>query len=53
MAGISHPSQNHILDALPQPECDRLFPYLQLVTLPLGKVLYESGAPRTSCPARA
>ena len=43
MAGIPHPSQNYILDALPQPECDRLFPYLQLVTLPLGKVLYESG----------
>jgi CRP-like cAMP-binding protein len=43
MAGTSHPQQNHILDALPQPERDRLFPYLQLVTLPLGKVLYESG----------
>jgi CRP-like cAMP-binding protein len=43
MAGTYHPEQNHILDALPHPERDRLFPYLQLVTLPLGKVLYESG----------
>jgi CRP-like cAMP-binding protein len=43
MAAISHPKQNHILDALPQPERERLFPYLKLVALPLGKVLYESG----------
>jgi hypothetical protein len=28
---------------LPQPECEGLFPYLKLVTLPLDKVLYESG----------
>src|ERR1700736_4030080 len=43
MAEVPHPLQNHILDALPQPERERLFPYLQLVTLPLGMVLYESG----------
>ena len=43
MAGTPHPQQNHILDALPQPERERLFPYLKLVALPLGKVLYESG----------
>jgi CRP-like cAMP-binding protein len=43
MAETSHPKQNHILDALPQPERERLFPHLKLVTLPLGKVLYESG----------
>jgi CRP-like cAMP-binding protein len=43
MAGIPHPQQNHILDALPQPERERLFPYLKLVGLPLGKALYESG----------
>ncbi|HEY6925998.1 MAG TPA: Crp/Fnr family transcriptional regulator [Steroidobacteraceae bacterium] len=43
MMGISHPQQNHILGALPQPERDRLFPYLKLVALPLGEVLYESG----------
>jgi CRP-like cAMP-binding protein len=43
MAETFHPQQNHILDALPQPERERLFPHLKLVTLPLGKVLYESG----------
>jgi CRP-like cAMP-binding protein len=43
MAETSHPQQNHILDALPQPERERLFPHLKLVTLALGQVLYESG----------
>ncbi|MDB6013905.1 MAG: transcriptional regulator, Crp/Fnr family [Gammaproteobacteria bacterium] len=43
MAGTPHPQQNHILDALPQTERERLFPYLTLVALPLGKALYESG----------
>jgi CRP-like cAMP-binding protein len=43
MAETSHPQQNHILEALPQAERARLFPYLKLVTLPLGRVLYESG----------
>src|SRR5690349_2320859 len=43
MPGTPHPQQNHILDALPQAERDRLFPYLKLVALPLGKALYESG----------
>ena len=43
MAETSHPQQNHILNALPQPERERLFPHLKLVTLPLGRVLYESG----------
>jgi CRP-like cAMP-binding protein len=43
MAGTSRPQENHILEALPQPERERLFPHLQLITLPLGKVLYESG----------
>jgi CRP-like cAMP-binding protein len=43
MVERSHPQQNHILDALPQAERERLFPYLKLVTLSLGKVLYESG----------
>src|SRR3984893_18358739 len=43
MPGIPQPQQNHILDALPQPERERLFPHLRLVNLPLGKVLYESG----------
>jgi CRP-like cAMP-binding protein len=39
----SYPQQNHILDELPQAERERVFPHLRLVTLPLGKVLYESG----------
>src|SRR5450432_3619754 len=37
------PLQNHILDALPAPDRERLFPHLKLVELPLGAVLYESG----------
>jgi len=38
------PRQNYILDALPPLERERLFPHLKLVPLPLGMVLYESGA---------
>ena len=37
------PEQNHLLAALPPEVRDRLFPQLELVSLPLGKVLYESG----------
>src|SRR5512146_766368 len=43
VTNTSHPQQNHILDALPQPERERLFPHLKLVSLALGEVLYESG----------
>lgn len=43
MAGIGFPQQNNILDALPQTERERIYPHLKPVTLPLGKVLYESG----------
>jgi CRP-like cAMP-binding protein len=43
MAGPPSPQQNHILDALPAAERERLFPHLKLVPLPLGAVLYESG----------
>jgi len=39
----SDPRDNHILDALPDEERDRLFPHLSFVSMPLGKVLYESG----------
>jgi CRP-like cAMP-binding protein len=39
------PLQNHILEALPKAERERLFPHLKLVALPLGTVLYESGVP--------
>jgi CRP-like cAMP-binding protein len=43
MAGAPLPQQNRILGALPSAERERLFPHLQLVELPLGKVLYEPG----------
>jgi CRP-like cAMP-binding protein len=37
------PRQNHLLAALPQEEYARLIPHLELVPMPLGMVLYESG----------
>lgn len=36
-----HPSQNHLLAALPAAEFDRLLPALELAPLPLGQMLYE------------
>jgi CRP-like cAMP-binding protein len=44
MSVLQNPRLNHILDALPEVECERLFPHLKLVPMPLGMVLYESGA---------
>jgi CRP-like cAMP-binding protein len=43
--GSYNPLQNHILSALGPIERDRIFPHLQLVSMPLGRVLYESGDP--------
>jgi len=43
MPGIAFPQQNHILDALPEAERERLYSHLKLVALPLGLVLYEAG----------
>jgi len=41
---VSHtPQQNHLLAALSEAERQRIYPYLQLVSMPLGKVLYEPG----------
>jgi CRP-like cAMP-binding protein len=40
---VHQPLQNHLLAALPVAERERLFPQLQPVEMPLGKVLYESG----------
>jgi CRP-like cAMP-binding protein len=40
---VPDPHQNHLLASLPKPEFERLFPHLELVQLPLGKALYESG----------
>lgn len=37
--------QNHLLREFPQDVQQRLFPLLELVSLPLGQVLYESGDP--------
>jgi CRP-like cAMP-binding protein len=41
--GPHSPAQNHLLGALPVGESKRLVPHLELVPLPLGHVLYESG----------
>ncbi len=38
------PNQNHLLAALPATELERLSPYLELVAIPLGEILYEPGA---------
>ncbi len=35
--------QNHLLAALSDEVCQRVLPHLEEVTMPLGKVLYESG----------
>lgn len=43
MPNSSDPQQNHLLAALTATERERLYPHLQLVPMPLGKVLYESG----------
>ena len=37
------PQQNHLLAALPEADFNYLLPYLELVPMPLGQVLYESG----------
>ncbi|CAK0775215.1 CRP-like cAMP-binding protein [Gammaproteobacteria bacterium] len=43
MSDPKNPRQNHILNALPIAEYNHILPYLELVQLPLGEVLYESG----------
>jgi CRP-like cAMP-binding protein len=43
MNAIYSPYQNYLLDALDADQYARLFPHLELVSLPLGEVLYESG----------
>jgi CRP-like cAMP-binding protein len=43
MPRVPSPQHNHILEALPPAERERLFPHLKLVEMPLGMVLYESG----------
>jgi CRP-like cAMP-binding protein len=43
MPETAYPQQNQILDALSPAARERLLPHLQVVELPLGRVLYESG----------
>jgi CRP-like cAMP-binding protein len=43
MPSPREPQQNHLLAALSAAERERLYPHLQLVPMPLGKVSYESG----------
>jgi CRP-like cAMP-binding protein len=40
---VQNPQLNHLLAAFPAAERERLFPQLELVAMPLGSVLYESG----------
>lgn len=44
MADSHHsPQQNHLLASFSAAEQERIYPHLQLVKMPLGTVLYESG----------
>jgi len=43
MPPLHTPQQNHLLAALPAKEFARLSPDLELVPMPLGEVIYESG----------
>ncbi len=45
MSEAHTPLQNHLLAALPPEVQQRLFPYLELEYIPVGKVLYEPGHP--------
>ena len=40
---LRQPQQNHLFRALPADARERIFPFVELVEMPLGKVLYESG----------
>jgi len=40
---LAEPKENHLLAALPAEIFERIFPHLELIEMPLGKVLYESG----------
>jgi CRP-like cAMP-binding protein len=43
MPSPHHPEQNHLLAALPAADYARLLPHLELLPLPLGLAVYESG----------
>jgi hypothetical protein len=43
MATLHRPTQNHLPAALPTAKFKRLSPHLELVPVPPGEALYESG----------
>jgi len=43
MSSTHDPKQNQLLAALPSAEFERIKPHLELISMPLGDVLYESG----------
>lgn len=43
MSALHSPKQNHLLAALPAEIFNRIIPHLELIAMPLGEVLYESG----------
>jgi len=43
MSSLHSPNQNHLLAALPAAEFERLSPHLNLVSMPLGHMLYKPG----------
>jgi CRP-like cAMP-binding protein len=43
MSSLHTPKQNHLLDALPPSDYERLSSHLELIPMRLGEVLYESG----------
>jgi hypothetical protein len=43
MTNTHSPMENHLLAALPAVVQGRLLPHMELVAMPLGKVMYESG----------
>ena len=45
MATTFTAQQNHLLSTLPAEDWERIFPHVELVQLPLGKVLHEPGVP--------
>jgi CRP-like cAMP-binding protein len=44
MSAQQNPNHNHLLDALPHNIFERISPHLELISMPLGTVLYESGS---------
>ena len=38
-----NPKNNNLLNALSSEEYERILPYMELVEMPLGSVIYESG----------